>query len=260
MSIGTLVSTGEKWRFRKLTLILGLSMLAFLLVSAGSIACKQEAVTEEEGTKIKEEGIIEFEGTVKVAVGKYVFIPEAQGFDIVIQGEADSSAWVDKEVKGEGEFSPERPSVLVANNIDVKDEGGSWMNVFTRTEEVVLDDYLDLKAREEFQVLKDLAYDKNQGWAEVERAKVYGKLEMQAVTEGGEQKDVYKVSVLSADGKVLGKILIDNFSDFSQYYIKKLRLFDEFWFYINIKDTVEWNVRRRTRDLFHADVLYAGLF
>jgi len=264
MSIGSLVSTGGKSGVKKLTLILGLTVLAFLFVSAGSTACKKEAgeevATEEEGAKIKEEGVIEFEGAVKVAVGKYFFVPEVQGFDIVVQGEIDTSEWVGKEVKGEGRFFPERPSVLVANSIDIKEEGGDWMNVFTGTEEIVLDDYLDLKTRGEFQVLKDLAYDEKQSWDEIETAKVYGKLEKQTVTEGGAQKDVYKVTVLGAEDKELGKIIIDSFTDFSRYYIEKLRLFDKFWFYINIKDTVDWSVRRRTRELFHADVLCAGLF
>ena len=135
MSIGSLVSTGGKGGVKKLTLIVGLTVLAFLFVSAGSTACKKEAgeevVTEEEGAKIKEEGVIEFEGAVKVAVGKYFFVPEAQGFDIVVQGNINTSEWVGKEVKGEGQFSQERLSVLVANSIDIKEVGGVWMNVFT---------------------------------------------------------------------------------------------------------------------------------
>ncbi|UCC38230.1 MAG: hypothetical protein JSV96_10280 [Candidatus Aminicenantes bacterium] len=264
MSIGSLVSTRGKGNAKRVTLILGLTMLAFLLVSAGSTACKkeegEEVVTQEEGAKIKEEGIIAFEGSVKVAVGKYFFVPETHGFDMIVQDEIDASAWIGKEVRGEGQFFPERPSVLIANSIDVKEESGDWMNVFTRTGEIVLDDYLDLKTREEFHVLKDLAYDKKQGWEEIERAKVYGKLEKDTVTEGGEQKDVYKVIVLGEKDREIGKIIIDSLTDFSQYYITKLRLFDKFWFYVTIKDTVDWSVRRRTRELFHADLLCAGLF
>jgi hypothetical protein len=269
MSIGSLVSTGRKGGVKNLTLILGFAVLAFLFVLAGSTACKKEAGEEaageevagvEEGAKIKGEGVIEFKGVVKVAVGKYFFVPEVQGFDIVVQGEIDTSAWVGKEVRGEGEFSPERPSVLVANTIDIREESGRWMNVYTRAEEVVLDDYLDLEKRKEFQALKNLEYDKKQGWEDVETAKVYGKLEKQTVTEGEEQKDIYRVIVLGEEGKELGKIIVDSLTDFSQYYIEKLRLFDKFWFYINIKDTVDWSVRRRTRELFHADILCAGLF
>ena len=49
-------------------------------------------------------------------------------------------------------------------------------------------------------------------------------------------------------------------TDFANYYIHKLRLFDRFWVYLNVKDTVDAKVRRKTRELFHADVLFAGLY
>jgi len=39
-----------------------------------------------------------------------------------------------------------------------------------------------------------------------------------------------------------------------------LRLFNRFWFYLDIKDTVDKKVRLKTKELFHADVLLAGLF
>jgi len=58
----------------------------------------------------------------------------------------------------------------------------------------------------------------------------------------------------------LGKIIVDDFTDYALYYMKKLKLFDRLWFYIAIKDTVEWKVRQETRELFHADVLFVGLF
>ncbi|MEW5902504.1 MAG: hypothetical protein AB1715_13645, partial [Acidobacteriota bacterium] len=58
----------------------------------------------------------------------------------------------------------------------------------------------------------------------------------------------------------IGKVLVDGVSDFANYYIKKLRLFDRFWFYLNIKESVDVKVRRRTRELFHADVVFAGLY
>ena len=68
------------------------------------------------------------------------------------------------------------------------------------------------------------------------------------------------MAILSDNDREVGKILVDNISDFAQYYVKKLGLFDRLWFYVNVKDTVEWSVRRKTRDLFHADILFAGLF
>ena len=94
----------------------------------------------------------------------------------------------------------------------------------------------------------------------LERAKIYGKLEMVTVTEGEEEKEIFRIIVLDAMDNEVGKIIVDNFTDFSQYYIKKLRFFDKLLFYFNVKDTVEWRVRRRTRELFHAEVLFSGLF
>jgi len=62
-------------------------------------------------------------------------------------------------------------------------------------------------------------------------------------------------------GKEIGKILVDSTTDFAKYYIQKLKLFNNrLYFYLNIKDTVDVKVRRRTRELFHADIIFAGLY
>jgi len=266
MTIRRLVSLERLSLSRRISRILLLSALAFLLVGGGNLACKKEAgeVTEaeiEEGAVAAKEALIAFEGIVKVAIGKYVFIPQVQGFDIVIQGNLESGdiqTLSDKEVRGEGEFSPENPSLLIANAVEVKDEEGEWTSVFTRSEEFVAEDYLDLHLRDEFEVLKDISYDEKKGWEEKEKAKIYGKLDKQTVTEG--EEETYNIVLFGEKGEEIGRILVDSFSDFTQYYIQKLRLFDQFWFYISIKDTVDWKIRRRTRELFHADVLFAGLY
>jgi len=266
MAIMISVSTGEKSKLEKIVQTLGLSVLVFLLVIGGSISCKKKAGEEmavgEEGMVTKE-GIIEFEGVVNVGLGKYLFVPEASGFDIIVQGPVESgdvSTLVGKEVKGRGAFSLERPSILIANNIEVKESGRNWSNVFTRTEEFVIDDYLDLEARDEFQVMKNLSYDKKEGWEGIEKAKIYGRLEKETVTEGEEEKEIFRIVVLDEKDNEVGKIIVDNFTDFSQYYIKKLRFFDKLWFYFTVKETVEWRVRRGTNELFHADVFFNGLF
>ena len=252
-------STEGKSRMEKITRVLSLSILTSLVVMAGSSACKKSV---EEQLDIQK-GILEFEGVAKVGIGKYLFVPEVQGFDIIVQGQVDSGdagVLVDKEIRGSGQFSPDRPSILVANSIDVKESERNWRNVFTRSDEVVLDDYLNLKAREEYKVLSDLAFDKKDGWEGKEKGKVYGSLEKQTVTEGEEQKDIYRISVLNEENQEVGKILVDNMSDAALFYVKKLRLFEKFWFYVTIKDTVVWRTRQNTSELFHADVLFSGLF
>ncbi len=169
MAIRISVSTEGKNKQEKIVLTLAFSLLALLLVIGGSISCKKKAGEEmalgEEGLVAKE-GIILFEGVVNVGIGKYLFIPEASGFDIIVQGPLESgdvSTLIGKEIKGRGAFSPEKPSILIANDIEVKESERDWRNVFTRTEEFVIDDYLDLEAREKFKVLKKPLLRKKRG-------------------------------------------------------------------------------------------------
>lgn len=264
MAFRTSVSTQRKNKLKDITRVLGLSLVVFLMVIAGSTACKKsEEAASEEGVLEAKEGIIEFEGIVKAGIGRYLFVPEVSGFDIVILGQVesgDASTLIDKEIRGKGEFSPDKPSILVALTIDVKEAEDSWRNVFTKTEEFVVDDYIDLKTRKEFQVLRDVSYDEKESWEGVERVKLFGKLEKETVTEGEELKDIYRVIILDEKDNEVAKIIADNFTDYAQYYVEKLKLFDKLWFYINIKETVDWRVRRRTREIFNADVLFCGLF
>jgi len=259
-----ILSEGNK-TLEKFFRLLGLSLLMVLLMVTGSVSCKK--ATEEESAEqditVITKGINEFEGVVKVGLGKYFFIPGAQGIDMVVQGQiesGDSSSLIDQEVKVSGEFSPERPSILVVDTIEVKESERHYRNVFTRTEEIVLDDYVDTKAREGFVVLKDLDYKKKEDWEGKEKVKIYGKLEKATITEGEEEKDVYNIIILDGDESQPNKIIVDNISEYTQYYLKKLRLFDQFWFYLEMKETVDWRARRRTRELFNADVVFAGLY
>ncbi len=266
MSFWKRISTRGKSKSEKAAQILGLSIFAFLLVAVGNIACQKEAVEElvqeEESAGVKE-GLNEYEGTVEVGIGKYLFIPEVKGFDIIVQGPielGDLSTLVDKEVRGEGTFSANNPSILVAESIEVKESEGEWRTVFTKSEEFALDDYMDQNEREEFQILSGLSYDKKEGWEGKEKGKIFGRLEKETVTEGEEQKDIYRIIVLDEQGNEVGKIAVDTISDFAMYYKNKLRLFEDFWFYITIKDTFEWRIRRRTREMFQADILFCGIY
>lgn len=240
----------------KVSRFIGVILLTFLLVSFGSVAC-QKAGEGETGEEVagEQEGVMSFEGTVDTVVGKYVFLPEASGFDVVIQGDLNSgtlSDLVGKEIRGEGDISPDLPSILIANTVEIKGDSGVWTNIFTRTEEPVLEDYLDLADREEYSALPDLSYDKKDLWEQNEKVKVYGNLEK---SDSGD-----KIVVLDEEGEEIGKILVDSYTDFSRFYLEKLGNFDKFWFYLNVKETVDWSERRRTREMFHADVVFAGLF
>jgi len=254
MAIRLLNPTNGRNILDRASAFIALTFLAIFLVM-GMVSCgtAEESVGEE--SPAVQEGIIEFEGTVKVAVGRYVFIPEARGFDIILQGdiEGGTEGLVGKEVKGEGEYTPERPSILIANTLDVKDAGGEYMNIFTKSGDVMAEEWMTQQGREDvFPALEDLEYNKNEGWEGNEKAKVFGQLE--------QNEDAVNIVLMDDKDREIGRIIVDNINDIADFYIKKLNLFDKFWFYMDVKETVEWSTRRRSRELFHADVLFAGLY
>jgi hypothetical protein len=217
-----------------------------IMFTFAAVVLAQETPPAEAQEQEAEAVLTEFEGTVKMGLGHYFYLPAAKGYDVFVQGMIqgqDSSSLVDKEVRVTGAISEVEPQVFIAETIEVKDASGQYQNVFTRTEEPTLDDYISVRARDEFAPLADLAYNKAENWEGKGKAKVYGQLADNAIVIRDERN------------REIGKILVDNMSDFAKYYIQKLSLFDKFWFYINIKDTVDWSSRRRTHDLF-----FAGLY
>ncbi len=237
--------------------VLGVAFLICTLTLVGGVSCQQaeEGIVEEVGPTL-EEGKIAFEGTVKVALGKYMFVPEAQGFDIVVDGTVDGgglTSLIGKEIKGEGEFPPETPWILFATKLEVKDDSGSFRNVFTGTVGSAQGlDLLTLQARDEYVMPEELAYNKNDVWEGIEKLKVKGTLQQEGETT--------RILVLDDEGNQIGRVVVDSISDAAQYYLQKLRLFEEFGFYLSVKETIPWNVRRRTRDMFHADLIFVGLY
>lgn len=229
-----------------------IAVFAMFLI-AGSAAA-QEATQEAAPASQPE-----FNGVVKAALGKYFYLPTAKGYDVIVQGQIegrDASALVGKEITVKGEPMKDEPSLFVAETIAVK-EGGADRTVFTRAEEVKLDDYLGAAARQAYPELKITGVDKTSDWEGKGKVKINARL---ITAKGPDGKDAYTISVLDAKGKEVGKILVDSATDFARYYITKLRLFDRFWLYLNVKDTVDAKVRRRTRELFHADLVFAGLY
>jgi hypothetical protein len=253
----------KKW-FNLTSRVLLFTVFTLVFILAGMVACKGEEEEEalevdtaniSEGINVTEEGVVEFEGTVKYTGGNFMYIPKVRGFDVHVQGSLDTgdlSSLEGKDVRGKGEFDPVNTSVLIVNSLELKDETGEYTPIYTKTEESVLENYLDLRARDEFVELIDLQYNDNEGWEGKEKAKVNGKLEQDG--------DDYKITLSDDRGRTSGTILVDNISDLALYYLEKLEIFNSYWFYLNVKDTVTWNERRRTRELFHADILFIGLF
>jgi len=236
--------------------IFGLILSVVFLMAGGMFGQeKTEPAKAGEEQAAAAKPAIEFEGTVKTSLGKYFYLPSAQGLDLAVQGQIESgnvSMLTGKDVKVKGELLSDKPSIFRVDTIELKDASGSFRNVFTRTQDLVLDDYLDPVARESFQELKITNALKNEEWEGKGNVKVYGKI----------SKGTTPATIILTDEKnrEIGKIIIDKFTDYANYYLTKLRLFDKFWFYLNVKDTVDRKVRTKSRELFHADVVFCGLY
>jgi hypothetical protein len=250
MEVSTMIS-GKKIGI----LVLGLGVLLFL---AGTTACQKKAA-EGETEEGLQEAAEEFEGVVKTAFGKYLHLDTAQGFDIALQG-FDAASLVGNEIKVQGELLQDKPSIFRADAVEVKGETGTFSNVFTRSEELVLEDFIDTKTRETFPALDISGVNRPEEWENKGQAKIYGLLTTATVKEGDAEKEAAFIVIEDAKGREIGRIIVDSKTDYAQYYIQKLRLFDHYWFYLDIKDTVDRRTRTRTKELFHADVVFAGLF
>jgi hypothetical protein len=226
----------------KKTAILILS-LAVLTAFAGTVSCRKEAKTPA-AEVIK--AVTEFEGTVRTALGRYMYLSTAQGFDIGLPG-LNAATLMSKTIKVKGNLLPDHPPIFLADSV----ETGPGQTVYTRSQEFQAEDFIDMKAREAVPVLAISGITKAEEWEGKGQVKIYGKL----------QKGNVDYIVLSdSNDREMAKIIIDSISTYANYYVQKLRLFDEFWFYLNIKDIVDKKVRQRTKEIFHADVIGVGLF
>jgi hypothetical protein len=228
-------------RFTKRTgiILLGLAVLAGL---AGSVACQKKAETPAAEVQ---KAVTEFEGVVQAGLGRYMYLSTAQGFDIVLPG-FDAASVVGKTIKVKGHLLLDHPPVFLADTVE---SGGQ--TTYTRGGDFAAEDFVEMKVREAVPALAISGINKPEEWEGKGEGKVYGQL----------QKGDVNYIVLSDDkGKEIAKIVVDAVSTYSNYYIQKLRLFDKFWFYLKIKDSVDRRDRTKTKAIFHADVFGAGLF
>lgn len=222
----------------------GVLILTLILAAgiAGSAACQKKAETPAaEAVK----AVTEFEGTVRAALGRYMYLSTAQGFDIVLPG-FDAATLMGKTIKVKGNLLADHPPVFLADSVE---SGGQA--VYTRSAEFQAEDFVEMKAREAIPALAITGVAKPEEWEGKPQGKVFGQLQ---------KGDVNTIVLADAKGKEMAKIIVDSVSTYSNYYIQKLRLFDQFWFYLTIKDSVDKKVRPRTKELFHADVIGVGLY
>lgn len=202
-------------------------------------------------------GLNTVEGTVKNAKGNYFFMDEVPGFDIVVTGAVqggDASTLIGKKVRVKGLFNKELPNLLVAQSIEIKESDIQLTSVYTSSDAAAPADFFNQKTRAEYVDLALTKIDKSEDWEGKGKGKVFGTL--LPATAGGNAL----ISVLAADGKEIGKIILDSESSFAAYNVEKLKLFDKTWFYLNIKDSVERRARAKNKEMFHADLVFVGLY
>jgi hypothetical protein len=222
--------------------------LAVLVALCGAVACQKKAA-EGQAAEVQQ-SVNEFDGTVRAALGRYMYLSTAQGFDIVLPG-LDAATLVGKDVKVKGNLLVDHPPVFLADSVELKAASGAGSNVYTRSQEFKAEDFVEFKSREAVPVLAITGVAKPEEWEGKAQGKVYGKIQKGDVT----------YIVLSDDkGKEIAKIVVDSVTSYANYYLDKLKLFDKFWFYLNVKDSVDKKSRPKTKEIFHAEVIGAGLF
>jgi len=221
-------------------LILSLALLAGL---AGTMACQKKGAETPAAEQMK--AVSEFEGVVRAALGRYMYLSTAMGFDIVLPG-FDAATLMGKTIKVKGNLLPDHPPVFLADTV-----GSGGQTIYTRSQEFQAEDFIEMKVREAVPALAITGVAKPEEWEGKGQAKIYGKLQ---------KGDVNRIVLTDDKGREIAKIVVDSISTYSDYYIQKLRLFDAFWFYLNVKDSVDRRDRTRTKEIFHADVVGAGLF
>ena len=162
--------------------------LAVLAAFAGTVACQKKAETPA-AEVVKT--VTEFEGTVRAALGRYMYLSTAQGFDIVLPG-FDAATLMGKTIKVKGNLLVDHPPVFLADSV----ETGPGQTVYTRTQDFQAEDFVEMKAREAVPALTITGVAKPEEWEGKGEGKVYGKLQK------GDVNDI----VLSDDkGKEIGQ-------------------------------------------------------
>jgi hypothetical protein len=246
--------------------VLGVGILSFLLILSAGVACKKtsnpgeaKAVAPEKAKEVNavKEGVNEIAGTVKSALGKYFYIGQLPGFDILADGAiegGDASTLLGKDVKVKAAFNREKPSLLIAQSIEIKESETQFKSVFSKADAVAPADFFLQKDRADYAEIKITGIAKSADWEGKGKGKVSGKLIV-----GADGKPT-AISVLYDKGKETARIIVDSISDYAAYYLKKLRLFDTTWFYFNIKDSVDPKLRAKAKEVFHAEIVFIGLY
>jgi hypothetical protein len=255
-------------RKSRFAVVLGIGVLSFLLILSAGVACKKaenaapgakpgEPEKPKEATNAIQEGINEVAGTVKSALGKYFYLGQLPGFDILADGPiegGDASSLLGKDVRVKAAFNREKPSLLIAQSIEIKEGETQFKSVFAKADALAPADFFLQKDRADYAEIKITNITKSADWEGKGKGRISGKL-----IAGADGKPA-AISVLDDKGKEAARIIVDSITDYASYYIKKLRLFDTTWFYFNIKDSVDPKLRAKAKEIFHAEIVFIGLY
>lgn len=230
-------------------------LLSVLIVGAVLIASVM-AFSQQPQPQVRE-----FNGVVKVAVGHYLYIPQAQGLDIYVAGEVTGGLenLMGKEVRVKASPIEDKPNLILAESIELK-EGTVYNEVYTRSSEPNFEGYLNPRDREAYVALNITGINKPEEWEGKIKVKVYGQLQTSTVKEKGQENEVTHIILTDKKGKRIARVIVNNISDYANFYLKKLRLFDRFWFYLDVTGQVDRKVRVKTRELFSGELVFCGLF
>lgn len=236
--------------FRKKGLLLSVLIVGAVLI-ASVMAFSQQTQPQ----------VREFNGVVKVAVGHYLYIPQAQGLDIYVAGEVTGGLnnLVGKEVRVKASPIEDKPNLILAESIEIK-EGTMYNEVYRRSSEPDFEGYLDPRDREAYVALNITSINKPEEWEGKAKVKVYGKLQTSTVKEKGQENKITHIILTDKKGKEIARVIVDKISDYANFYLQKLRLFDRFWFYLDVTNQVDRKVRVKTRELFTGELVFCGLF
>ncbi|MCX6565967.1 MAG: hypothetical protein NTW38_06020 [Candidatus Aminicenantes bacterium] len=246
--------------------LVGLSLVA-LLVMMSAVACGKKAAapaaTEGEIAQTADAGLAiviglnTVAGTVKNAKGNYFYMDEVPGFDVAVTGPVeggDATALIGKPVRIKGLFNKDVPNLLVAQSIEIKEGEQQYKSVYASTDASAPQDFFNQKTREEYASLALTKIDKSEDWEGKGKGKVFGILIPAAAGQNA------LISVLGADDKEIGKVIVDSETNCAAYNSEKLRLFEKRWFYLSIKDSVDKKLRAKNKEMFRADVVFIGLY
>src|SRR5512143_385711 len=178
--------------------------LAVAIGVAGTAACQKKSETPAAQAA---KAVTEFQGTVRAALGRYMYLSSAQGFDIVLPG-FDAATLVGKTITVKGNLLADHPPVFLADSVV-----SNGATIYTRSQDFQAEDFVEMKAREAVPALAITGTNKPEEWEGKPEGKVYGKLE---------KGDVNRIVLSDDKGKPLAYILVDSVSTYSNYYIQKL--------------------------------------